>query len=73
MILKIHQNNIKINNRSEVKKLIKKKEKIRQKKYIEKGMSIEFPNKKSKKKGKKHIRKPKMPARIKSTPRERHK
>ena len=52
---------------------MKKTAKKRQKRYIEKGMSVEHPDKVSKKKGKKHIRKPKMPARIKSTPRSRQK
>ena len=51
----------------------RKKEKVTQKKYIGKGMSIDRPDEASKKKGKKHIRKPKMPARIKSTPRSRQK
>jgi hypothetical protein len=36
-------------------------------------MSVDHPDEVSKKKGKKHIRKPKMPARIKSTPRSRQK
>ena len=47
----------------------KKKEKIRQRRYIEKGTKLESKDKDSKKKGKKHIRKPKMPARIKKTSR----
>jgi len=50
-----------------------KKEKGRQKRYIGKGMSIDLPGEESKKKGKRRIRKPKMPARIKSTPRARQK
>ena len=50
-----------------------KKEKERQKRYIGKGMSTDIHNEESKKKGKRRIRKPKMPARIKSTPRERQK
>ena len=50
-----------------------KKEEERQKHYIEKGMSMDHSEEESKKKGKKHIRKPKMPARIKSTPRTRQK
>ena len=37
----------------------------RQRRYIEKGMSVIPTNKKSNKKGKQRIRKPKMPARIK--------
>jgi hypothetical protein len=41
------------------------RKKERQKRYIEQGMSIDHPDKHSKKKGKRHIRKPKMPARIK--------
>ena len=53
--------------------MARKKEKRRQKRYIEKGMSIDFPDEKSKKKGKRRVRKPKMPARIKSTPRARQK
>lgn len=44
------------------KKMAKKN---RQKRYIEKGMNITLHDEQSKKKGKKHIRKPKMPARIK--------
>ncbi|MCK4902049.1 MAG: hypothetical protein KAS76_01730 [Thermoplasmatales archaeon] len=48
-------------------------EKERQKKYIDKGMSIDLPDEVSKKKAKRHIRKPKMPARIKSMPRARQK
>ena len=52
---------------------MKKTAKTRQKRYIVKGMSLEHPDEISKKKGKKHIRKPKMPARIKSTPRSRQK
>jgi len=50
-----------------------KKEKERQKHYIEKGMSANLSDEKTKKKSKRHIRKPKMPARIKSTPRARQK
>jgi hypothetical protein len=53
--------------------MTKKKEKRIQKRYITKGMNIDRPDDVSKKKGKKHIRKPKMPARIKSTPRSRQK
>jgi hypothetical protein len=45
--------------------------KERQKHHIEKGMSINLIHDESKKKGKKRIRKPKMPARIKKTPRIR--
>jgi hypothetical protein len=52
---------------------MKKTAKMRQKRYIGKGMSLDHPEEVSKKKGKKHIRKPKMPARIKSTPRSRQK
>ena len=51
----------------------RKKQKKRQVRYIGPGMSNIPPDEKSKKKGKKHIRKPKMPARIKSTPRSRQK
>jgi hypothetical protein len=51
--------------------LAKKKDKIRQRKYIEKGDKLDPKDNKLKKKGKKHIRKPKMPAHIKKTPRER--
>ncbi len=50
---------------------MKKTAKKRQKRYIGPGMSNIPHDEKSKKKGKKHIRKPKMPARIKSTPRAR--
>ena len=53
--------------------MARKKEKVKQKRYIGKGMSIDHPDKVSIKKGKRHIRKPKMPARIKSTPRARQK
>jgi hypothetical protein len=53
--------------------MARKKEKERQKRYIGKGMSIDLPDEGSKKKGKRRIRKPKMPARIKSTPRARQK
>ena len=53
--------------------MVKKKEKVRQKIYIDKGMSIDLSHEISKKKGKRRIRKPKMPARIKSTPRARQK
>jgi len=52
-------------------KMARKRE--RQKRYIEKGMIIDLPDEESKKKGKRRIRKPKMPARIKSTPRARQK
>ena len=51
----------------------KKKEKVRQIRYLEKGTQLEPIDKSAKKKGKKHIRKPKMPARIKKTPRVRPK
>jgi len=47
--------------------------KERQRRYIEKGMDIHLRDNESKKKGKKRIKKPKMPARIKSTPRARQK
>ncbi len=53
--------------------MARKKEKRRQKRYISKGMNIDLSVEKTKKKGKRRIRKPKMPARIKSTPRSRHK
>jgi len=49
--------------------MVRKKE--RQKHHIEKGMSIVHSELESKKKGKKRISKPKMPARIKKTPRTR--
>jgi len=49
------------------------RKKERQKHYIEKGMSIDHSEGESKKKGKKRIRKPKMPARIKKTPRIKQK
>ena len=50
-----------------------KKKKIRQRKHIEKGIKLEPIDKDSKKQGKKYIKKPKMPARIKKTPRGRQK
>ena len=53
--------------------MVRKKEKERQKHHIEKGMSIDHSEEESKKKGKRRIRKPKMPARIKSTPQSRQK
>lgn len=53
--------------------MTKKKEKIRQRRYIEKDTELVPKDKDSKKQGKKHIKKPKMPARIKKTPRERQK
>jgi len=56
-----------------VRKMAKKKGKRRQKRYITRGMNIELLDKKIKKKDKRRIRKPKMPARIKSTPRSRQK
>jgi len=49
----------------------KKKEKIRQRRYIEKGAELVPKDKDSKKQGKRHIKKPKMPASIKKTPRGR--
>jgi hypothetical protein len=49
----------------------KKKEKIRQRKYIEKGIKLEPIDKDPEKQGKRHIKKPKMPARIKKTPKAR--
>ncbi|MFE3845776.1 hypothetical protein ACFL1L_02815 [Thermoplasmatota archaeon] len=52
--------------------MIKKKDKNRQRRYIEKGTKLE-PKKKDSEKKKKHIRKPKMPSRIKKTPRGRQK
>ena len=52
---------------------MKKTAKKRQKRYIGKGMSVDHSDEVSKKKGEKHIRKPKMPARIKSMPRARQK
>jgi hypothetical protein len=51
--------------------MARKKQKKRQKRYIEPGMSDIIDDEKIKKKGKKHIRKSKMPAHIKSTPRAR--
>ena len=53
--------------------MVRKKQKKRQVRYIEPGMSTNSYEEKIKKKGKKHIRKPKMPARIKSTPRAKQK
>ena len=52
---------------------MKKKVKKKQKRYIGKNMGIYRPDDISKKKAKKRVRKPKMPARIKSTPRARQK
>jgi hypothetical protein len=49
--------------------LSKKKEKIRLRRFIEKHTNLQ--PKDTEKKCKKHIRKPKMPARIKKTPRGR--
>jgi hypothetical protein len=51
--------------------MVRKKE--RQKRHIGKGMSMDLSNMESKKKSKRRTRKPKMPARIKSTPRARQK
>jgi hypothetical protein len=51
--------------------LSKKKEKIRLRRFIEKNTKLE--PKENGKKVKKHIRKPKMPARIKKTPKVRQK
>ncbi len=53
--------------------MARKKEKERQKRFIGKGMSTDLLDEESKKKGKRRIRKSKMPARIKSTPRGRQK
>ena len=53
--------------------MAKKKEKRIQKRRIGKDMGLKRSEEELKKKGKKHIKKPKMPARIKSTPRERQK
>lgn len=53
--------------------MTRKKQKIRQKRHITKGMDLNLSDKLSKNKGKKRIRKPKMPARFKSTPRGRQK
>ena len=53
--------------------MVKRKEKERQRYHIEKGMSLDLKHDESKKRGKKRIKKPKMPARIKSIPRERQK
>ena len=60
-------------NKDKVKWMSKKKEKIRQRRYIEKGTELEPKDKDSKKQGKRHIKKPKMPARIKKAPRESQK
>ena len=49
------------------------RKKERQKHHIEKGMSIDHSEGESKNKGKRRIRKPKMPARIKKIPRIRQK
>lgn len=53
--------------------MVRKKKKERQKRYISKDMGLKHSEEEIKKKGKRHIKQPKMPARIKSTPRERHK
>jgi len=53
--------------------LIKKKEKIRQRRYIGKSIKLEPKDKDSEKTRKKYIRKPKMLARIKKTPRGKRK
>lgn len=53
--------------------MARKEEKKKQKRYIGKGMSIDRPEEESKKKGKKHIRKPKMPAWIKKNQTHRRK
>jgi hypothetical protein len=52
---------------------MKKKAKKIQKRYISKDMGINRSDDISSKKGKKRVRKPKMPARIKSTPRGKQK
>ena len=49
------------------------RKKERQKRYIKKGMNINLPDEKSKKKGRRRIRKPKMPARIKKNQTHRKK
>jgi len=49
------------------------KKKERQRKYIEKGMDIIPADELDSDKGKRRMRKPKMPARLKSTPRSRQK
>ena len=51
----------------------RKKKKTRQIKYIERGMSDVPKEINSKKKGKKHTRKPKMPARIRKNETHRRK
>jgi hypothetical protein len=51
--------------------MTRKKERL--KRYIEKGMNIKPPDEKSKKKDRRHIRKPKMPARIKKNQTHRKK
>jgi hypothetical protein len=51
--------------------MVRKKE--RQKRYIRKGMSIDVPDKESKKKGKRRTRKSKMPARFKKNQSHRKK
>ena len=53
--------------------MTRNKGKERQRHHIEKDMSSDLIYEEIKKKGKRQIKKPKMPARIKSTPRERHK
>ena len=59
--------------KDKVNQMTRKKEKVREKRYISKGMSLIKTDKESKKIVKKRERKPKMPARIKSIPRNRHK
>lgn len=53
--------------------MARKKKKKRQVRYIGSGMSGILEDAKLKKKGKKHIRKPKMPARIKKNQTHRRK
>ena len=53
--------------------MTRKKQKKRQRRYIGRGMSTDLPDEESKKKGKRHIRKPKMPARIKKNQMHRKK
>ena len=53
--------------------MIKKKAKERQRRFIEKGMDLIPTDEKTKSKSERRVRKPKMPARLKSTPRSRQK
>ena len=53
--------------------MAKKKIKERQRRFIEKGMDLISSNDKTKRKSERRIRKPKMPASLKSMPHSRQK